>query len=106
MGLFKKLSELFNPPTRGEPPSLWVSVRCKRCGEVVKTRLSSNNDLSAEYDGDATTYVCRKILVGEERCFQQIEVVLKFDANRKLIERAVSGGEFVSEEKLPQSPGD
>lgn len=99
MGLFKKFSKLIKPPTRGDQDVLWISVRCKRCGEVVKTRINLNNDLSAEYDGDATTYVCRKILVGEKRCFQQIEVVLKFDANRTLIERAVSGGEFVSEEE-------
>lgn len=98
MGLLKKISQIFTPPRGGEQAALWVSVRCRRCGEIVRTRINLNNDLSAEYDGDATTFVCRKVLVGEKRCFQQIEVVLKFDANRKLIDQAVSGGEFVSAE--------
>ncbi len=99
MGLFKKLSRLFNPPARGDQATLWLSVRCRRCGEIVKTRLNLMNDLSAEYDGESTTYVCRKVLVGEKRCFQQIEVVLKFDANRVLIDQSVHGGEFVSAER-------
>lgn len=99
MGLLKKFSKIFASPSRDEQAALWISVRCRRCGEIVKTRINLNHDLSAEYDGETTTYICRKILVGEKRCFQQIEVALKFDANRKLIDQAVSGGEFVSAER-------
>jgi hypothetical protein len=40
------------------------------------------------------TYFCRKVLMGEKRCFQQIEVELTFDRNRKLTERKIKGGKF------------
>jgi hypothetical protein len=103
MGFFKNLSKMFSPPDRGDQYTLWISVRCQRCQEIVKARINLSNDLSAEYDGDQTTYVCRKLLVGEKRCFQQIEVVLKFDKNRKLVDKVVSGGEFVSEDALAES---
>jgi hypothetical protein len=55
--------------------------------------------LSVEYDqdGKATSYFCRKLLMGKQRCFQQIEVTLTFDAQRKLIDRKVTDGQFVEE---------
>ena len=103
MGFFKNLSKIFSPPARGDQYAFWVYARCKRCGEIVKARISLCNDLSAEYDDNQTTYVCRKMLVGEKRCFQPIEVVLKFDENRKLVDKVVTGGEFVSEQTLEES---
>jgi hypothetical protein len=33
--------------------------------------------------------------MGGGRCFQQIEVELKFDSNKKPIEKQISGGQFV-----------
>jgi hypothetical protein len=53
--------------------------------------------LSIEYGQDekVSGYFCRKVLIGKQRCFQQIEVTLTFDAHHKLIERKVEGGKFV-----------
>lgn len=98
MSLWKKIASALTPPAKGDPNAYWVTVRCKQCGEVIRSRVNLSNDLSAEYDGSRTTYVCRKILLGESRCFQQIEVILKFDENRKMVNRAISGGEFVAQE--------
>ena len=100
MSIFKKISDLFSPSSQGtsrreDKNVYWVTVRCKRCGEVIHARINLNNDLSAEYDGDQTSFVCRKLLVGESRCFQNVEVVLRFDEKRQVVERAISGGEFV-----------
>lgn len=54
------------------------------------------NDLSIEYgNGDQVTYFCRKGLMGTQRCFQTIEVALKFDANKKLLAKEITGGKFV-----------
>jgi hypothetical protein len=33
--------------------------------------------------------------MGGARCFQQIDVELKFDMSRQLIEKNISGGEFI-----------
>jgi hypothetical protein len=75
-----------------------VAVKCARCGEVVEGRINLYNDLSFEDDengGAASTLAVRKVLVGSGRCFQPLEVVLRFDGTRKLIEKTVTGGSFV-----------
>ena len=98
MSLWKKITSILSsPPSQSDVIAFWVTVRCNRCGEIIRSRVNLSNDLSAEYDGSRTSYVCRKVLLGESRCFQQIEVVLKFDENRKLFDRTVSGGEFVTQ---------
>ena len=69
-------------------------VRCERCGETLEGKVSLSNDLSADDEGG---YHVRKVLMGSGRCFQQIEVALKFDASRRLVDMQVSGGKFVEE---------
>jgi hypothetical protein len=71
------------------------SVKCNRCGEVIEGRVDLNNDLSGEYGEGGDIFYARKILMGENRCFQRIEVELKFTSTRELIERHVTGGEFI-----------
>lgn len=98
MGLFKKISRLFSSPTRGDPSGYWIAARCKRCGEVIRTRVNLSNDLSIhEEDGGKIIYFCHKTLMGDTGCFQRVEVELTFDSQRKLLDRQVSGGEFIDE---------
>ena len=103
MSFFKKLSNLFSSPKSSDSRAYWITVKCNRCGEIIKARIDSVNDLSVDYgeSGEGTTYICRKILMGEKRCFQRVDVKLKFDANRKLIDREISGGQFADEENSP-----
>jgi hypothetical protein len=73
-------------------------VSCKRCGEVIEGRVDVDNDLSVEYESGGDVFYARKVLMGDgsRHCYQQIEVGLKFDKDRRLLERRVaSGGEFV-----------
>lgn len=96
MGIFKKMGDLFNSFGRGERNELWVTVKCRRCGEVIRGRIDMRNELSLDYDEDGKMrYVCRKVLIGDQRCFQPVEVVLTFDADRRLVDRQITGGEFV-----------
>jgi hypothetical protein len=39
-----------------------------------------------------------RVLMGPSLCFQQIEVVLRFDANRQLVDEDVVGGETINQE--------
>jgi hypothetical protein len=98
MSFFKKLSSLFFPTNPAPKDSYLVTVRCNRCGEKVQARVNMNNDLSIDYDEPTgkTSYFCRKVLIGEQQCFQQITVELTFDQDRKLKDRQVFGGEFVN----------
>ena len=96
MGILKKLGDLFTSSAGEERNALWVNVKCKRCGEIIRGRIDMRNELSLDYAEDGEIYyICRKVLIGDQRCFQTIEVILKFDTNRKLIDRQITGGEFV-----------
>ena len=68
------------------------SVACERCDEIIEGRVNLSNDLSLDDDGG---YRVRKVLMGSERCFQQVEVTFKFDASQQLLDTQVSGGKFV-----------
>jgi len=68
------------------------NVKCDRCGEIIEGKINLNNDLSLDDDGG---YFVRKVLIGSQRCFQQIEATFKFDASRRLQEKGISGGTFV-----------
>ena len=93
MGFLKKL---FSGESAKPEKRFYVfHVKCNRCGEVIEGRVDLDNDLSQEYDNDQTVYFVRKVLIGENRCFQQIEVQLKFTPARQLIEKQVQGGKFV-----------
>ena len=92
MGFLKKL---FNP-TLPKPEKHYYTfqVKCHRCGEIIEGRVDLNNDLSLNDEGDG--YIFRKTLMGSNRCFQRIEVELNFDSARQLLEKTITGGEFVS----------
>jgi len=98
MGFFKKLfSGLSAKP---EKRYYIFQVKCKRCGEIIAGRVDVDNDLSVEYETGGDIFYARKVLMGDgsRHCYQQIEVGLKFNKERKLLERRIeSGGEFVEE---------
>ena len=72
------------------------NVKCKRCGETIEGRIDLDNDLSIEYEEGGDVYYVRKVLMGEGRCFQRVEVHFKFSADRQLIEKEITGGEFIA----------
>ena len=72
------------------------NVKCNRCGEIIEGRVDLDNDLSLEFEDNRDIYFARKGLMGDSgRCFQQIEVELKFTSTRELIEQKATGGTFV-----------
>jgi hypothetical protein len=94
MDILKKISSLFSTPD--DSGAYWIEVKCRRCGETIRSRVNLNNDLSVNYGDDGkTTYYCRKVLMGQERCFQRLEVELTFNENKRLIDRQISGGSFL-----------
>lgn len=71
------------------------AVKCKRCGETIEGRVDLDNDPSVEYEDGGEVYYARKVLIGESRCFQRMEATFKFTQARTLIERQITGGEFI-----------
>jgi hypothetical protein len=89
------LQKLFGGSPAGPQKHYYTfSVKCQRCGEIIEGRVDLNNDLSVEYAEGGDVYHARKILMGENKCFQRMEVELKFTSNRDLLERHITGGEF------------
>jgi hypothetical protein len=98
MNFFKRLFSGRSGPSQKE--YYVFKVKCKRCGEIIEGRVDVDNDLSVEYESGGDNYYCRKVLMGEGKnlCYQQIEVGLKFDAKRKLVEKRIEhGGDFVED---------
>lgn len=95
MNLFKNL---FTSRQSNRGKFYNFSVKCKRCGEIIHGQVNVNNDPSVEYDENGKPYfMCRKVLVGNKMCFQQIEAIFKFNEMRGLLNRQITGGEFVDE---------
>ena len=90
MGFLKKLIGGGTPSSNTD--FYTFSVSCDRCGETITGKINLSYDLSLDDEGG---YHVRKVLMGGGRCFQQIEVVLKFDASRQLQDQQVSGGKLV-----------
>jgi hypothetical protein len=104
MSFFQRLGKLLS--AQGAAPTRKVAnvtVQCNRCGEVISAELDLRNGMSEEYDEKtgATSYVIRKVLMGRQRCFQQIEVTLFFDRKRRLTSKQAAGGKFVEAPSTP-----
>jgi len=102
VSFLRRLGKSFAGGQRSDSDALWVYVRCTRCGEAISARVSMGSDLSIHYDesGRPSGYHVRKVLVGGRlRCYQPVEVCLTLDAGRRLLEREISGGEFITAEE-------
>lgn len=88
------------PLTPAEQRALYIYVQCNRCGEKIATRVDLFNDLSSIYSEGAVTYFCHKIIMGQQRCFQKIEVEMHFDQQRHLTDRQITAGTFITEEDM------
>jgi hypothetical protein len=94
MSFFKKLF----PSPRRAGKFYPFSVKCNRCGEIIHGQVNVNNEPSLETDEKGKPfYTCRKVLIGNEHCFERIEVIFKFDETRRVHDKQISGGEFVKE---------
>jgi restriction endonuclease S subunit len=102
MNYLKKIVSVFLGDDK-EKDIHWEYVRCSRCGENIPVRVNLYNDLARQYDkGSEGAYYVRKGIVGSGKtnCFQTIEVKLFFDAQRRVVSRYISGGEFITREEF------
>jgi len=88
------LKKLFS--SQPAPKSYYTfTVKCKRCDEIINGRIDLDNDLSADYEESGDVYHVRKVLMGENKCFQRVESIFKFDSNKQMLEKDITGGEFI-----------
>jgi hypothetical protein len=87
---------------------LYRYVRCSRCQDVVRVRISMSSEVSEisdepDEDGDvrrpenpAARYAVTKGVV-DSKCFRPMRLTILFDGRRREIESSVEGGEVVDE---------
>jgi len=100
MGFLESMKSLLGGGQEQDKAGYHVYVRCNRCGEALKARIDMRNDLSHLEEGG---FVVRKTLVGSQRCFERVEVTLTFDDNRKLVDREIVRGEFITGEEFEEA---
>ena len=100
MNLLEKISRFLSPRRNTAQRYIPIYVKCRRCGEKISGRVDLWNELSPDYEDGTMSYHCRKVLMGSGICFQKIEVVLRFDANRRLVDQEVAGGEAIEQEEF------
>lgn len=88
------LKKFFSGPS-AIPQSHFYSftVKCNRCGEIVEGHINLSNDLSIDDNGNS--YFVHKTLMGNGKCFQRVEVEMKFNASKQLIKKQAQGGTFI-----------
>ncbi len=73
---------------------MYFYIRSRRSGEIVPVRLDMNQ-LTPDYTDDRLSgYFTHKVVVGQ-RSFERMEADFTFDANKRLTNKTVTGGEFV-----------
>lgn len=103
VNIFRRWKAAEKSKLKKDPAGYVIEVKCDRCGEIVRTRINLYNDLSLlnSDEGNASPqagYICNKTLMGSGHCFQRIQVELRFNENRKLVEKQIQGGEFLEEQ--------
>jgi hypothetical protein len=99
MNLFRQLARLFSGGRGGgDNRYLTVYVLSRRCREPLSGQVDLFNEVSAAEEGEYAFYT-RKVLhtTGERRCFDQVEVNLYFDRNKKLAHYEVEGGSWLTQ---------
>lgn len=81
----------------------YVYVQPKMCQEILKVRVNMMNELSKTDNGKG--YFVRKLASGT-RCPFQAEIMLYFDDRRRLLNREIENGEFVTEADYVAKYGD
>ena len=105
MGFLKKLTDaLLGGGDASDPYGIHFYVQCDRCGAVVHARADRRNELSRQYEGEAT-YIWRKGLI-DDRCFQMMEAEVQFDSRHQIVSQEITGGCFITQEEYEQIKGE
>lgn len=105
MAFFTRIFKQLTAAPQDDPNAVWIYAQCDRCGEKLRARINTRAELSPEFSNtdNATSFYCRKVLIGEQRCFQQIEINVKFNNRFRIIEKEISGGKFITRDEFEQN---
>jgi len=107
MGFLDKLTALFRGKQSGSVESdgraLYFYVTCGSCGEKIRVRVDTYNDLTQEFDDNDRTsgYALEKDVLGNN-CFRMMHLHATFDTGKRIRETTVSNGVLISKEEYLQ----
>ncbi len=99
MGFFNSIKKALFSPSEKNINIEFHYACCSRCNEVLKTRVNLIHDLSATDEG----FMTRKVLIGSNKCFQQIELILTYDKKRLIKDRSITNGNYISADEYELS---
>ncbi len=100
MNFFKRLTNLFSGGSTTSSRYLTVYLLSRRCNEPIAGQVDLLNELSQPDEGDSA-YYARKVFrtSGQKRCFDQVEVELWFNKDKKVVEHTEQGGRWLEAEE-------
>lgn len=75
----------------------FFEIKCGKCGERLKVAVNKNTDLEDQYldkTGDGVAYTLKKEAM-DGNCFSLMTITAAFDADKRLLSREITGGEFI-----------
>lgn len=72
-------------------------IKCGKCGEKIKVMVNKNTDLEDQYldEGESgVAYTLRKEAM-DDKCFSLMTITASFDRDKNLLNKDISGGEFI-----------
>ncbi len=75
---------------------LYVYVKCGNCGAPVKVRADKRHDLMRDYERGG--YVYRKEVM-DGSCFRLFHFTIHFSNAYRVVDREITGGEFITPEE-------
>jgi hypothetical protein len=100
MSFLSRIAALFSGAPKTNNRYFSVYVVSNRCREPVAGQVDLLNELSLT-DEKERPYFVRKVLhtSGRNRCFDQVEVQLWFDSNKRLMEKDIFGGRWLERDE-------
>ncbi len=95
MGILNQLKALF-AASGSDSNTMWLYVRCARCGAPLAVRVDLRNEPSIDYETGG--YVLHKEMM-DNKCFLLMHAEVRFDDKRNVTERKVDKGEFITPEE-------
>ncbi len=80
---------------------LWLYVRCDKCGAPVAVRVNLHNDPSVDDEGG---FILRKEIM-DSKCFRLMSAELHFDDQKRVTEKTIEGGKFITQQEYEQLSG-
>jgi DNA-directed RNA polymerase subunit N (RpoN/RPB10) len=103
VGFLKKLGSLFSGKggVDSDGRAIFFYVRCNSCGEKIRVRVDTYNELSQEIDDSdkVSGYVIDKEVIGN-KCFRMMHLHVDFDGGKRITAKTVSNGTLISKEEF------